>query len=76
MANHFFNQICLYLVFGLLEAKMIVQVLATPLQTIYKMKVWIVLSQPRLNSNLKHYYLTFQNIVQTNDKVTLTSSWS
>ena len=58
MANHFFNQICLYLVFGLLEAKMIVQVLATPLQTINKMKVRIVLSQPRLNSNLKHYYLS------------------
>ena len=58
MANHFFNQICLYLVFSLLEAIMIVQVLATPLQTINEMKVRIVLSKPRLNSNLKSWVKT------------------
>ena len=66
MANHFFNQICLYLVFGLLEAKMIVQVLATPLQTINKMKVRIVLSQPRLNSNLKSWVKTDRPLMANN----------
>ena len=66
MANDFFNQICLYLVFGLLEAKMIVQVLATPLQTINKMKVRIVLSQPRLNSNLKSWVKTDRPLMANN----------
>ena len=66
MANHFFNQICLYLVFSLLEAKMIVQVLATPLQTINKMKVRIVLSQPRLNSNLKSWVKTDRPLMANN----------
>ena len=66
MANHFFNQICLYLVFILLEAKLIVQVLATPLQTINEMKVRIVLSQPRLNSNLKSWVKTDRPLMANN----------
>ena len=66
MANHFFNQICLYLVFSLLEAKLIVQVLATPLQTINEMKVRIVLSQPRLNSNLKSWVKTDRPLMANN----------
>ena len=66
MANHFFNQICLYLVFILLEAKLIVQVLATPLQTINEMKVRILLSQPRLNSNLKYWVKTDRPLMANN----------
>ena len=57
-SQSFFTQDCRYIGLTLTEAKMIGHGLARPLHSIYKMKVWILLSQPQLNSNLKHYYLT------------------